>query len=324
MHYLITGGAGFIGSHLVDVLLEDGEQVTALDDLSTGNIANLQKAFESDAFRFVEGSVLKEDVVDELTVDVDAVVHLAAAVGVKLVVEQPLQSMITNIRGTENTLASAHRHGKKILLASTSEVYGKTPDMPLSENADRLLGPPTVERWGYSTSKTVDEVLAAAYHRDHGLRTVVVRPFNTAGPRQSPAYGMVIPRLVRQAVAGEPLTVFGDGTQTRCFCHVSDVVAALVGLVREPRAEGDVFNVGRAEEVSIRDLAEIIKSMTGSASPIELIPYERAYEAGFEDMARRVPDTRKIAALTGWLPQRTLHEILDEAIAEAETEAPGA
>ena len=323
MHYLITGGAGFIGSHLVDVLLADGEQVTALDDLSTGNVENLQKASESPDFRFVEGSVLDENVVDELVQGCDAVVHLAAAVGVKLVVEQPLQSMITNIRGTENALASAHRHGKMILLASTSEVYGKTPDMPLSENADRLLGPPTVERWGYSTSKTVDEVLAAAYHRDHGLHTIVVRPFNTAGTRQSPAYGMVIPRLVRQAVAGEPLTVFGDGTQTRCFCHVSDVVAALVGLLREPRAVGEVYNVGRAEEVSIRALAEIIKSMAKSTSPIELIPYERVYEAGFEDMARRVPDTRKIAALTGWLPQRTLHEIIEEAIAEAEAEAPG-
>jgi UDP-glucose 4-epimerase len=323
LHYLITGGAGFIGSHLVDVLLEDGEQVTAVDDLSTGNLGNLQKAGESERFRFVEGSVLDEKVVDDLISECDAVVHLAAAVGVKLVVEHPLQSMITNIRGTENTLASAHRHSKKVLIASTSEVYGKSPNMPLAETADRLLGPPTVERWGYSTSKAVDEVLAAAYHRDHGLRTVVVRPFNTAGPRQSPAYGMVIPRLVRQAVAGEQLTVFGDGTQTRCFCHVSDVVDALVRLLREPAAEGEVFNIGRAEEISIRDLAQRIKIMTGSSSFVELIPYERAYEAGFEDMSRRVPDTRKIAALTGWLPRRTLDEILEEAIAEAEAERSG-
>lgn len=320
MHYLITGGAGFIGSHLADVLLADGEDVTAVDDLSTGSLSNLHQAMGSDRFRFVEGSILDEKVVDDLVHDCDAVVHLAAAVGVKLVVEHPLQSMITNIRGTENALASAHRYGKKILIASTSEVYGKSPNMPLAENADRLLGPPTVERWGYSTSKAVDEVLAAAYHRDHGLRTVVVRPFNTAGPRQSPAYGMVIPRLVRQAVSGEPLTVFGDGTQTRCFCHVSDVVDALVALMREPAAEGEVYNIGRAEEVSIRGLAERIKVMTGSTSTVELIPYEQAYEAGFEDMSRRVPDTRKIAALTGWLPRRTLDEILEEAIAEAEVE----
>ncbi len=322
MHYLITGGAGFIGSHLTDSLLDAGNQVTALDDLSTGRLTNLERAFEQERFEFVEDSVLDERTVDTLVRDCDAVVHLAAAVGVKLVVEQPLRSMILNIRGTENALAAAYRYDKTILLASTSEVYGKSPHMPLAETADRLLGPPTVARWGYSTSKAVDEVLAAAYHRDHGLRTIVVRPFNTAGPRQSPAYGMVIPRLVRQAIAGEPLTVFGDGTQTRCFCHVGDVVDALVRLLREPRAIGEVFNVGLDEEISIRELAEKVRKRTGSTSPVELIPYERAYEAGFEDMARRVPDTRKIAALTGWQPRRTLDEILKEAIAEAEAEHP--
>jgi UDP-glucose 4-epimerase len=320
LHYLITGGAGFIGSHLADALLADGEQVTVVDDLSTGRLENLADACTNDRFRFVQGSVLDEAVIDDLVAGSDAVVHLAAAVGVKLVVEQPLQSVITNIRGAENALASAHRHGKKILLASTSEVYGKSPNMPLAENADRLLGPPTVARWGYSTSKAVDEVLAFAYHRDHGLATIVARPFNTAGPRQSPAYGMVIPRLARQAVAGEPLTVFGDGNQTRCFCHVSDVVEALVRLLREPRAVGEVFNVGAGEEISIRDLAHRIIAATASSSEIEFIPFDRAYEAGFEDMARRIPDTRKIAAFTGWIPRLSLDDILAETIAEAKAE----
>jgi UDP-glucose 4-epimerase len=317
MTYLITGGAGFIGSHVTDALLSRGARVVVLDNASTGRLDNLDGAREHSGFQFVNGSVLDELCVDELVRDADVVVHLAAAVGVKLVVEQPLHSLTTNIRGSEMVMAAAHRYRKKILLASTSEIYGKNAKVPLTETADRVLGSPTVARWAYSTSKAVDEILAYAYAKERGLPTVVARLFNTVGPRQSPAYGMVIPRLVRQALVGEPLTVFGDGTQTRCFGHVSDVVNALLGLLDHPDAEGDVFNVGSTEEVTILELAERVKSRVRSASPIELIPYDRAYEAGFEDMVRRVPDTSKIAGLTGWKATRTLDDILDDVILES-------
>ncbi len=317
MTYLITGGAGFIGSHVTDALLSRGARVVVLDNASTGRLDNLDAAREHSDFQFVNGSVLDELCVDELVRDADVVVHLAAAVGVKLVVDEPLHSLTTNIRGSEMVLAAAHRYRKKILLASTSEIYGKNTNVPLAETADRVLGSPAVARWAYSTSKAVDEILAYAYAKERGLPTVVARLFNTVGPRQSPAYGMVIPRLVRQALVGEPLTVFGDGTQTRCFCHVSDVVNALLGLLDHPDAEGDVFNVGSTEEVTILELAERVKSRVRSASPIELIPYDRAYEAGFEDMVRRVPDTSKIAGLTGWKATRTLDDVLDDVILES-------
>ena len=321
--YLVTGGAGFIGSHLVDALLSRGHRVTALDVLSTGRLTNLDAASLHPSFRFVQGSVLDELVVDDLVHDCDVVVHMAAAVGVKLIVEQPLRSITTNIRGSEIVIEAAHRYRRKILLASTSEIYGKNGDGPLHESSDRILGAPTVARWAYSTAKGVDEILAHAYHLERGLPTIVVRLFNTVGSRQSPAYGMVIPRLVRQAVAGEPFTIFGDGTQTRCFCHVGDVIGALIALLDHDDAIGEVFNVGSSEEVSVVELAERIRSRVGSDSPMHFIPYDAAYAVGFEDMVRRVPDTAKLHRLTGWVPSRTLEEILDETVAEAVLERTG-
>jgi UDP-glucose 4-epimerase len=318
--YLITGGAGFIGSHLVEALLERGEAVVAFDNLSTGRLRNLDHLGNHPNLRFVHGSVLDELAVDELMHKCDVVVHLAAAVGVKLIVEEPLRSFTTNIRGSEIVIESAFRHRRPILLASTSEIYGKNTDVPLREDDDRILGTPTVARWAYSTAKAVDEILAYAYHRERGLPTTVVRLFNTVGPRQSPAYGMVVPRLARQAVAGEPLTIYGDGRQTRCFCHVSDVVDGLIGLLDNPAAVGGVFNVGSSEEISILGLAEKIIRRAGSTSSIQLIPYDEAYPVGFEDMQRRVPSTEKIRALTGWRATRTLDDILNETIAEAAAE----
>jgi UDP-glucose 4-epimerase len=317
MRYLITGGAGFIGSHLADALVARRHSVVALDDLSTGRIENLAHGPRNSALRFVRGSVLDEPVVDELVKECDVVIHLAAAVGVKLVVEQPLRSLVTNVRGCEIVLGVADRHRKKTLIASSSEIYGKNPAGPLSETSDRILGAPASIRWAYSASKAVGETLAFAHYTERGLPTVVVRLFNTVGPRQSPAYGMVIPRFVQQAVAGEPLTVFGDGHQTRCFCHVRDVVDALLRLLDHPSAEGEVFNVGSTEEVSILELAQRIKARTGSTSEIQLIPHDRIYEGRFEDMVRGAPDIDKIGALTGWAPTENLDAILEEAIADA-------
>ncbi|MEV4106464.1 GDP-mannose 4,6-dehydratase [Nonomuraea sp. NPDC049695] len=315
--YLITGGSGFIGSHLTDALIARGDSVVVLDNLSTGRLANLRP---HPNLRFVQGSILDELIVDELVHQCDVVVHLAAAVGVKLIVEQPLRSLTTNIRGSEIVIEAAHRYRKKLLVASTSEIYGKNSAGPLQEDADRILGSTAVVRWAYSTAKSVDEILANAYHRERGLPAIVVRLFNTVGPRQSPAYGMVIPRLVRQALAGDPLTVFGDGTQTRCFAHVADVIDALVRLLDNEAAVGQTFNIGSAAEVSILELAKLIVELTGSTSGIELIPYHEAYRHGFEDMTRRVPDTTKIRELTGWAPRNTLDEILSEIVQEAREE----
>jgi UDP-glucose 4-epimerase len=319
-NYLVTGGAGFIGSHLVEALLQQGHQVVAFDNLATGRLRNLDHLLDNANLRFVQGSVLDELAVDELMHACDSVIHLAAAVGVKLIVNEPLRSFTTNIRGSETVIESAFRHRRPILLASTSEIYGKNSEVPLRETDDRILGPTTTARWSYSTSKAVDEILAYAYHRERGLPTTVVRLFNTVGPRQSPAYGMVIPRLARQAVAGEPLTVYGDGTQSRCFCHVSDVVAALLGLLDNPDAVGQVFNVGSTEEVTILELARRMVERSGSSSPIRLIPYDHAYPFGFEDMQRRVPSIDRIRYLTGWQPTRSLDDILTETIAEAAAE----
>jgi len=318
--YLVTGGAGFIGSHLVEALLARDEMVVAFDNLSTGRLRNLDHLGNHPNLRFVHGSVLDELAVDELMHKCDVVVHLAAAVGVKLIVEEPLRSFTTNIRGSEIVIESAFRHRRPILLTSTSEIYGKNTEVPLKEEDDRVLGTPSIARWAYSTAKAVDEILAYAYHRERGLPTTVVRLFNTVGPRQSPAYGMVVPRLARQAVAGKPLTIYGDGTQSRCFCHVSDVVSALLGLLDEPQAVGGTFNVGSQEEISILGLAERIIERAGTGSSIELIPYDVAYPAGFEDMQRRVPSIDKIGALTGWHPTRTLDDILTETLAEAAAE----
>ena len=320
VRYLITGGSGFIGSHLADALLARGDEVLVLDDLSTGRLQNLEGALASGRCTFVQGSVLDELAVDKAVSSCDVVVHLAAAVGVKLIVEQRLSSLVTNIRGSENVIEAAHRYRRKILLASTSEIYGKNPASPLAETSDSVLGSPTVARWAYSTAKAVDEILAYAYHEERGLPTVVVRLFNTVGPRQSPAYGMVIPRLVRQALAGQPLTVYGDGTQTRCFCHVADVVTALVALLDRDEAVGEVYNVGSDEEISMADLAGRIIAACDGASTVQLVPYDQAYERGFEDMARRVPDTAKLRALCGWAPRHTLADILREMIAEAALE----
>jgi UDP-glucose 4-epimerase len=318
--YLLTGGAGFIGSHLAEALLGRGDSVVALDNLSTGRLANLEAVFHHPNFRFVQGSVLDELMVDELVYACDVVIHLSAAVGVKLIVERPLRSFTTNIRGSETVLEAAHRYRRRIVLASTSEIYGKNGGRPLAEDADRLLGSPTVARWAYSTAKAVDEILAYAYHRERGLPTTVVRLFNTVGPRQSPAYGMVIPRLVRQAVRDEPLTVYGDGLQTRCFCHVADIVDGLLRLLDHPGSEGEVFNLGSTEEISILGLARRVIEQANSRSSIRLVPYEEAYSVGFEDMRRRVPDTTKVRELTGWRPSRNLEDILTETLHEAAAE----
>ena len=317
---LVTGGGGFIGSHLVEALLERGNSVVVLDNLATGRRANLGAVAHNPHLRFVQGSVLDELMVDELVHECDTVVHLAAAVGVRLIVEQPLRSFTTNIRGSETVIEAAHRYRRRIVLASTSEIYGKNSDVPLTEEADRVLGSPAIARWAYSTAKAVDEILAYAYHRERGLPTTVVRLFNTVGPRQSPGYGMVMPRLVRQAVAGEPLTVFGTGRQTRCFCHVTDIVDALLRLLDHPDAVGEVFNLGSQDEISMLELANRIIERTGNRSWVELVPYSEAYPEGFEDMQRRVPDTTKMRLLTGWRPTRTLDDILTETIAEAAAE----
>lgn len=318
---LVTGGAGFIGSHLVDSLLGDNHQVTVLDNLSTGHLSNLDAAGRHPNFRFVQGSVTDETIVDELIHESSSIVHLAAAVGVRLIVEEPLRSFATNVRGSEVVMGAAHRYRRRILVASTSEVYGKNESDSLSEDADRVLGPPQVWRWAYSVAKSVDEILAYLYHQERGLPTVVARFFNTVGPRQSPAYGMVIPRLVRQALANEPITVYGDGLQTRCFCHVEDTVRAIRLLMSDDRAVGEAFNVGAGREISMLDLAGAIVALTGSKSDIKLMTYDEAFPTGgFEDMRRRVPDTTKITSTLGWRPQRTLEEILASIVAEASKE----
>jgi UDP-glucose 4-epimerase len=319
--YLVTGGAGFIGSHLVEALLQGGNEVVVLDTLSTGRLSNLDTVKGYPGFTFVQGSVLDELAVDDAVRSCDIVVHLAAAVGVKLIVEQPLYSLTTNIKGAITVLEAAHRYRRKVMVASTSEIYGKNNSGPLNEQSDRILGSPAVARWAYSTSKAVDEILAYAYHRERDLPTIVVRLFNTVGPRQSPAYGMVVPRLVNQALDGAPLTVYGDGAQTRCFCHVTDVVDGLLRLLDEPTAIGDVFNIGSSEEISIDQLARLIIDKTSSTSQILHVPYEVAYEVGFEDMVRRVPDVSKLEALTGWQARRSLAQVLDDVIDEVRSQA---
>jgi UDP-glucose 4-epimerase len=323
MSYLVTGGSGFIGSHLTDALLARGNSVTILDNLSTGRESNLASSCLHPRLRFLHGSVLDPVLVDELVSQCEIVIHLAAAVGVRLIVEQPLRSFTTNIRGTEMIFDAAHRYRRKLMLASTSEIYGKNSSGPLREESDRILGSPAVARWAYSAAKGVDEVLANAYYRERGLPTIVVRLFNTVGPRQTGAYGMVIPRLVRQALRGEPLTVFGDGGQTRCFIHVADVVAAMTLLLDAEAAVGQTFNIGSPHEISIADLARLIIAECDSRSSLAFVPYDRAYASGFEDMERRVPDCTKLQSLTGWSPHRSLIDILREMIAEARAEIAG-
>lgn len=314
MKYLITGGSGFIGSHLADALIGRGDSVVLLDNLSTGRIENVRHLLGDPRVTLHQISVLDEGMVRKLVAEADVVVHLAASVGVELIVSHPLESLTNNIRGTEVVLEACADFGKKVLVASTSEIYGKNANGPLREDADRILGSPFKARWSYSTAKAVDEILAYTFWRERGTPSIVVRLFNTVGPRQTGAYGMVVPRFVRQAVGGEPITIYGDGEQRRCFCHVYDVVAALVGLLDHPGSIGDVFNVGSQHELSINQLADLVIARTGSSSPIIHIPYDVAYEEGFEDMERRVPDTSKLHALTGWQPSRSLGDILDNVI----------
>lgn len=308
--YLVTGGAGFIGSHLVDALVAGGHTVIVLDDLSTGRHDNLRQHAGSTSVEFVLGSILNEALVDDVVRRVDVVLHFAAAVGVNLIVERPLESLATNIRGSEIVLEKCHKYGRKVLVASTSEIYGKNTSDALSEEDDRILGSPLKTRWSYSEAKAIEEVLAYAYYREKGLPTVIVRLFNTVGPRQVGHYGMVLPRLVDQALRNAPLTVYGTGQQTRCFCHVSDIVVAILGLVSTTESEGKVFNVGSRGEISIQGLAEKIRDITGSSSEIIYVPYDEAYEAGFEDMQRRRPDTTRISNLLGWAPTRDLDQIV--------------
>lgn len=316
--YLVTGGAGFIGSHLVDALAADGHNVIVLDDLSTGRHDNIRQHVGSTQVEFVLGSILNEALVDDVVRRSDVVLHLAAAVGVNLIVERPLESLATNIKGSEIVLEKCHKYGRKVLVTSTSEIYGKNTSDALNEEDDRILGSPLKTRWSYSEAKAIEEVLAHAYWREKGLPTVIVRLFNTVGPRQVGNYGMVLPRLVEQALKGTALTVFGSGDQTRCFCHVSDVVAALLGLVNSVEAEGRVFNVGSRSEISIRDLAQAILDITGSASEVVLVPYDEAYETGFEDMQRRRPDTTRVHDLLGWEPTHDLDRIIRDVAGDVE------
>lgn len=313
--YLITGGAGFIGSHLAEALLQRGHPVTVLDDLSTGRFTNIAHLVGQPGFRFAIDTITHATVLDRLASECQVIVHLAAAVGVQLIVEHPVHTIETNVMGTEAVLQAAARYRAKVLLASTSEVYGKGSRVPFREEDDIVLGPTSKSRWSYAASKMVDEFLALAYHAEKALPVVIARLFNTVGPRQRGRYGMVIPRFVAQALANEPLTVYGDGQQTRCFCDVSDTVRALIGLAEQEAAVGRVFNVGASEEVSILDLAQRVKAATGSQSPIRLIPYDQAYAPGFEDMRRRVPDTARVQQLLGWQPQIPLDEILQRVAA---------
>jgi UDP-glucose 4-epimerase len=314
VRYLITGGAGFIGSHLAELFLTQGGKVHILDDLSTGAIDNIRRLKENPGFSYTIESAASAATVAELVDEADVVFHLAAAVGVELIVESPVRTIETNVHCTEIVLGAANKKQKPVFIASTSEVYGKSADLPFKEDGDLLLGPTSTGRWSYACSKAIDEYLALAYHKERGLPVVIGRLFNTVGPRQTGRYGMVVPSFVRQALAGEPITVHGDGEQQRCFCHVKDVVKAIADLMQTEEAVGEVFNIGSTEEVSVLELAERVRRACESESEIKLVPYEEAYEAGFEDMRRRVPDTTKIADLLAWRPTRTLDEILGDVI----------
>jgi UDP-glucose 4-epimerase len=310
MRVLITGGAGFIGSHLADALLGEGHQVTVIDDLSTGSFDNIAHLKGQTGFRYTIDTVMNEPVLAELVDQCEVVYHLAAAVGVRLIVESPVRTLETNVHGTEVVLKAAAKKQRTVVVASTSEVYGKSEAVPFREDGDIALGPTVKHRWAYACSKALDEFLALAYWKEKRLPVIIVRFFNTVGPRQTGRYGMVVPNFVRQALAGEPITVFGDGTQRRCFTYVGDVVGALTAIVTREEAYGNVYNVGNTEEISMLGLAERVKTLTGSASPIVNIPYDQAYESGFEDMPRRMPDLAKIRALIGYEPRIGLDEIL--------------
>jgi len=310
VRFLLTGGAGFIGSHLADRLLAGGHDVAVLDNLSTGSIDNIAHLKGRPGFGYAIDSITNEPLLAEMIDRADVVFHLAAAVGVKLIVERPVQTIETNVHGAEVVLRHANKKQKLVVIASTSEVYGKSQEVPFREDADLVLGATTRHRWAYACSKLIDEFLALAYWKEYSLPIVIVRLFNTVGPRQTGRYGMVLPRFVRQALGGEPITVYGDGTQSRSFTSVTDVVDALAALVEEPRAVGQVFNIGSTHEIRILDLASRVRTLTGSRSEIRLVPYEEAYEAGFEDMPRRVPDIRRIHDLIGFTPRVALDDII--------------
>ena len=323
MHYLITGGAGFIGSHLSELLLLGGHQVSILDNLSTGRYENVAALEAHPAFRFVNDTVLHKELVERLVRESDAVFHLASAVGVKLIMERPVQTIENIFQGTDAVLSAAARYRKRFLLTSTSEVYGKSGDIPFREDGDRLEGPTQKHRWAYAATKALDEFLALAHWKQSRLPVVVVRLFNTVGPRQSGEYGMVLPNFVAAALAGRELVVHGDGTQQRCFCHVQDVIAALAALMNCPEALGGVFNVGSTREISIRELAELVIRLTHSRSAIRFVSYEQAYGDGFEDMQRRVPSIKKIQSRIAWEPRRSLEEIIEDVIRDLGQKQPG-
>jgi UDP-glucose 4-epimerase len=311
---LITGGAGFIGSHLAEALLNAGHEVDVIDNLATGSIRNISHLKAQPRFKYVIDTLTNEPVLAELIDRNDVIFHFAAAVGVKLIVEQPVHTIETNVHGTEVVLKHANKKKKLVFIASTSEVYGKNLDVPFREDADLVMGATVKHRWAYACSKAIDEFLALAYWKERGLPVVVVRFFNTVGPKQTGQYGMVLPNFARQALAGEPITVFGDGTQSRSFTYVSDVVGCLMKLMKEKKAIGEVFNIGNREEVTILKLAEMVKAQAGSRSEIVFIPYDKAYEAGFEDMPRRVPDLTKIHKLVGYEPTVQLHETINKVL----------
>ena len=315
---LVTGGAGFIGSHLCELLLGGGWEVYALDDLSTGSLQNVQHLADRRDFHLVVESVLSPAVVNELVHKCDVVYHLAAAVGVRLIVEQPVHTLVTNLEGTEVVLDHCNRFGKRVLVASTSEVYGNSrAEDPLVETADRTYGPTTARRWAYADSKAMDEFLALAYHQERGLDCVIVRLFNTVGPRQSGQYGMVIPRFVERALAGAPLEIHGDGTQTRCFCHVADTIGALKGLMEYPKTSGEIYNIGSQDRISILDLAEKVLTAIGSGSELAFVPYDQVYGQGIEDIFHRVPSIEKVGSAIGWAPTLQLDRILADVIEHA-------
>lgn len=309
-HYLITGGSGFIGSHLCERLVHKGHYVVAIDDLSTGRIENIQHLRPLPNFQFVRENILNNQVLDRLTSEAEVIIHLAAVVGVKLIVEDPVHTIRTNIMGTEAVLTTANRYGCQVLIASTSEVYGKGTKVPFREEDDSLIGPTTHSRWSYATSKAVDEFLGLAYHHQFGLPVIIMRFFNTVGPRQTGQYGMVVPRFVRCALLNQPLEVYGDGAQSRCFADVLDVINAVEKLSEHPAAVGQVFNIGSTQEITILELAHRIIQLTNSKSEIKLVPYEEAYAPGFEDMRRRVPCIDKIHQLIGYQPRCSLDETL--------------
>ena len=314
MKALVTGGAGFIGSHLVEALLKRGDKVSVIDDLSTGRFENIAHLEGNPNFDYVIDTILDERIVADMTAKVDVVFHLAAAVGVAYIINNPLKSLETNIRGTEIVLEKANDGKKMVVVFSTSEIYGKANSQPCKEEDDRVLGTTTITRWGYSSSKAIDEFLSLAYHREKKLPIRIVRCFNTCGPRQTGQYGMVIPRFVKQALLDHPITVYGDGKQSRCFCDVSDVISGVLGLVDEPEANGQVFNLGNDEEVTIDELANMVKDLTASRSAIEYVPYDKAYEEGFEDMRRRVPALTKIREAIGYEPQVSLQALLERVV----------